>query len=91
MGWRILVNFIRQPMLKLPKNSGFHDLFLNYINIKTSVLVSAAPVNGIKIPHCRNNSKIPHSWNISKIKYQNRRKRQNRHLQQTPTFLAWYS
>ena len=30
MGWRILVNFIRQPMLKLPKNSGFHDLFLNY-------------------------------------------------------------
>ena len=41
MGWRILVNFvprpwlwrilytnIRQPMLKLKTNSGFHDLFL---------------------------------------------------------------
>ena len=28
MGWRILVNFIRQPMLKLPTHSGFHDLFL---------------------------------------------------------------
>ena len=29
MGWRILVNFIRQPMLKLKTRSGFHDLFLN--------------------------------------------------------------
>jgi len=28
MGWRILVNFIRQPMLKLKAHSGFHDLFL---------------------------------------------------------------
>jgi hypothetical protein len=25
---RILVNFIRQPMLKLKAHSGFHDLFL---------------------------------------------------------------
>jgi hypothetical protein len=30
MGWRILVNVIRQPMLKLKTHSGFHDLFLNY-------------------------------------------------------------
>jgi hypothetical protein len=30
MGWRILVNFIRQPLLKLPTHSGFHDLFLKY-------------------------------------------------------------
>jgi hypothetical protein len=30
MGWRILVNFIRQSMLKLPTHSGFHDLLLNY-------------------------------------------------------------
>ena len=29
MDWRILVNFIRQSMLKLPTHSGFHDLFLN--------------------------------------------------------------
>jgi hypothetical protein len=28
MGWRILVNFIRQSMLKLKTHSGFHDLFL---------------------------------------------------------------
>jgi hypothetical protein len=31
MGWRILVNFIRQSMLKLKTHSGFHYLFLNYI------------------------------------------------------------
>jgi hypothetical protein len=31
MGWRILVNFIRQFMLKLPTHSGFHDLFFKYI------------------------------------------------------------
>ena len=31
MGWRILVNFIRQSMLKLKTHSGFHDLFFNYI------------------------------------------------------------
>jgi len=30
MDWRILVNFIRQSILKLPTHSGFHDLFLNY-------------------------------------------------------------
>jgi hypothetical protein len=30
MDWRILVNFIRQSMLKLPTHSDFHDLFLNY-------------------------------------------------------------
>ena len=28
MGWRILVNFFRQPMLKLKTHSGFHTLFL---------------------------------------------------------------
>ena len=28
MGWRILINFIRQSMLKLKTHSGFHDLFL---------------------------------------------------------------
>jgi hypothetical protein len=31
MGWRILVNFICQPMLKLKTHSGFHDLFLTFI------------------------------------------------------------
>jgi len=31
MGWRILVHFIRQPMLKLKTHSGFHDLFLNLL------------------------------------------------------------
>jgi hypothetical protein len=31
MGWRILVNFIRHPMLKLKTHSGFHDLFLKRI------------------------------------------------------------
>jgi len=30
MGWRILVNFILQPMLTLKTHSGFHDLFLKY-------------------------------------------------------------
>jgi hypothetical protein len=30
MGWRILVNFIRQLILKLRTHSGFHDLFLKY-------------------------------------------------------------
>ena len=25
MGWWILVNFIRQPMLKLPTHSGLHE------------------------------------------------------------------
>ena len=30
MGRRILVNFIRQPMLKLKRHSGFHELFLNF-------------------------------------------------------------
>jgi hypothetical protein len=30
---RILVNVIRQPMLKLKIPSGFHDLFLNYNTI----------------------------------------------------------
>ena len=28
MGWRMLVNFIRQPMSKLKTHTGFHDLFL---------------------------------------------------------------
>jgi hypothetical protein len=28
MEWRILVNFIRQSMLRLPTHSGFRDLFL---------------------------------------------------------------
>ena len=28
MGWRILIIFIRQPMLKLKTHSGFHDFFL---------------------------------------------------------------
>ena len=31
MVWRILVNFIRQPMLRLKTHSGFHDLFIKYI------------------------------------------------------------
>jgi hypothetical protein len=31
MGWRILVNFICQPMLKLKTHSGVHDLFLKFI------------------------------------------------------------
>ena len=35
--------------------------------------------NSSKIPHCRNSSKIPNCRNSSKIKYQNRRKRQNRY------------
>ena len=30
MGWQMLVNFIRQPMLKLKTHSGFHDLFLKF-------------------------------------------------------------
>ena len=30
MDWRILVNFIRRSMSKLPTHSGFHDLFLKY-------------------------------------------------------------
>jgi hypothetical protein len=32
MSWRILVNFIRQSMLKLKTHSfsGFHDLFLKH-------------------------------------------------------------
>jgi hypothetical protein len=34
MGWRILVYFIRQPMLKLPTHSGFHDLFLKCLFIR---------------------------------------------------------
>ena len=33
MGWRILVNFIRQSMLKLKTHSGFHDLFLNHYHV----------------------------------------------------------
>jgi hypothetical protein len=28
MGWRISVNIIHQPMLKLKTHSGFHELFL---------------------------------------------------------------
>jgi hypothetical protein len=35
MGWRILVNFIRQPMLKLKTHSDFYDLFLLRINPTT--------------------------------------------------------
>jgi hypothetical protein len=30
MGWRILVNFIRQLILKLRTHSGFHDLFMSH-------------------------------------------------------------
>jgi len=33
MGWRILVDFIRQPMLKLKAHSGLHDLFLRHMTI----------------------------------------------------------
>jgi hypothetical protein len=33
MGWRILVNVIRQPMLKLKTHSGFQDLFLKKTTI----------------------------------------------------------
>jgi hypothetical protein len=29
MGWRILLNVIRQSMLKIKTHSGFHNLFLN--------------------------------------------------------------
>ena len=32
MGWRILVKFIRQLMLRLKTHSGFHDLFLKYLS-----------------------------------------------------------
>jgi hypothetical protein len=38
MGWRILVNFIRQFMLKLKTHSGFHDLFLNYYFVSWIIL-----------------------------------------------------
>jgi len=34
MGWRILVNFIRQPMLKIKTHSDFHDLFLKQRSTK---------------------------------------------------------
>jgi hypothetical protein len=44
MGWRILlVNFIprlwhiRQPMLKLKTHSGFHDLFLKYVQLAVKI------------------------------------------------------
>jgi hypothetical protein len=33
MEWRILVNFIRRSMSKLPTHSGFHDLFLKYTTL----------------------------------------------------------
>ena len=32
MGWQILVNFIRQSMLKLKTHSDFHDLFLKHVH-----------------------------------------------------------
>ena len=33
MEWRILVNFIRRSMSKLPTHSGFHDLFPKYTTL----------------------------------------------------------
>jgi uncharacterized membrane protein YccC len=33
MDLRILVNFIRRSMSKLPTHSGFHDLFLKYTTL----------------------------------------------------------
>jgi len=40
MSWRILVNVIRQSMLKLKTHSfsGFHDLFLKHPVVTTSSL-----------------------------------------------------
>jgi hypothetical protein len=40
MDWRILVDFIRQSMLKLPTHSGFHDLFLKHKSSSESNLFS---------------------------------------------------
>ena len=34
MGWWILVNFVRQPMLKIKTHSGFYDLFLKQRSTK---------------------------------------------------------
>ena len=44
MGRRILVNFIRQPMLKLKTHSGFHDLFLKQKKTKTCKTCIASPI-----------------------------------------------
>jgi hypothetical protein len=52
MGWRILVNFIRQPVLKLKTHSGFHDLFLKnklYIMAKINHLHTASNTDFILI------------------------------------------
>ena len=46
MDWRILVNFIRQSMLKLKSHSGFHDLFLNYSHQMTRHTIYLPLVDG---------------------------------------------
>jgi hypothetical protein len=46
MGWRILVNFIRQSMLKLKTHSGFHDLFLKSTRHEMMEMRSAI-INGL--------------------------------------------
>jgi hypothetical protein len=45
MGWRILVNFIRQSILKLKAHSGFHDLFM--LPMEKSVTFTGACANEI--------------------------------------------
>ena len=46
MDWRILVNFIRQSMLKLKTYSGFLDLFRRYhFDRIVGILVSALASN----------------------------------------------
>jgi hypothetical protein len=37
MGWWILVNFIRQPMLKLPTHSGFHEFSVPTLSMSKQV------------------------------------------------------
>jgi len=58
MGWRIFVNFICQPMLKLKTHSGFHDLFLKYteehlieiyLHENLLILVALTKVNNLSI------------------------------------------
>jgi hypothetical protein len=53
MDWRILVNCIRQSMLKHKTHSGFHDLFLKYhfdriVGVLVSVLASTMVDRGFE-------------------------------------------
>jgi hypothetical protein len=41
MGWRILVNLIGQPMLKLKRHSGLHDLFIITPSLKKNSAAKA--------------------------------------------------